>query len=31
MGEFISNARWAYDNATFPRRAGPAEADDQTP
>ena len=30
MGEFISNARWAYENATVARRTWPAEADEQT-
>jgi phosphoribosylanthranilate isomerase len=30
MGEFISNARWAYDNATVARRTWPAQAHEET-
>jgi phosphoribosylanthranilate isomerase len=30
MGEFISNARWAYDNATVARRTWPAATDEET-
>jgi phosphoribosylanthranilate isomerase len=30
MGEFISNARWAFDNATVTRRTWPAATDEET-
>lgn len=31
MGEFIANARWAYENAAVPRRAWPFEEADEGP